>query len=286
MRDSLKNYKVFTITSEPFLPDILSSLMWELEISGLTEEADSIKVFSGSGNAVNETKISDLLDKLVAEKLIKSFSINKEILEDKNWNELWEKGREIIRATKRIIIKPTFKNYSPRENEIVLTIDPKMSFGTGEHQTTKPVLSLLEKYIKPGNKVLDVGSGTGILAIASVKLGAVSAIALDSDETCFDNCIENCSLNNVTDYVKTVTGEIVSIEENNFDLILANIQKNVLLEIADKIKLKTVAGALVILSGLLAEDEKYIVSHYTKIGFQKTDFAIMDEWLALVFRSV
>ena len=282
----MKNYKVFTITSEPFLPDILSSLMWELEISGLTEEADSIKVFSGSGNAVNETKISDLLDKLVAEKLIKSFSINKEILEDKNWNELWEKGREIIRATKRIIIKPTFKNYSPRENEIVLTIDPKMSFGTGEHQTTKLVLSLLEKYIKPGNKVLDVGSGTGILAIASVKLGAVSAIALDSDETCFDNCIENCSLNNVTDYVKTVTGEIVSIEENNFDLTLANIQKNVLLEIADKIKLKTVAGALVILSGLLAEDEKYIVSHYTKIGFQKTDFAIMDEWLALVFRSV
>ena len=282
----MKNYKVFTVTSEPFLPDILSSLMWELEISGLTEEADSIKVFSGSGNAVNETKISDLLDKLVAEKLIKSFSINKEILEDKNWNELWEKGREIIRATKRIIIKPTFKNYSPRENEIVLTIDPKMSFGTGEHQTTKLVLSLLEKYIKPGNKVLDVGSGTGILAIASVKLGAVSAIALDSDETCFDNCIENCSLNNVTDYVKTVTGEIVSIEENNFDLILANIQKNVLLEIADKIKLKTVAGALVILSGLLAEDEKYIVSHYTKIGFQKTDFAIMDEWLALVFRSV
>jgi len=161
-----------------------------------------------------------------------------------------------------------------------------MSFGTGEHQTTKLVLSLLEKYIKPGNKVLDVGSGTGILAIASVKLGAVSAIALDSDETCFDNCIENCSLNNVTDYVKTVTGENVSIEENNFDLILANIQKNVLLEIADKIKLKTVAGALVILSGLLAEDEKYIVSHYTKIGFQKTDFAIMDEWLALVFRSV
>jgi len=286
LRDSLKNYKVFTITSEPFLPDILSSLMWELEISGLTEEADSIKVFSGSGNAVNETKISDLLEKLVAEKLIKSFSINKEILEDKNWNELWEKGREIIRATKRIIIKPTFKNYSPRENEIVLTIDPKMSFGTGEHQTTKLVLSLLEKYIKPGNKVLDVGSGTGILAIASVKLGAVSAIALDSDETCFDNCIENCSLNNVTDYVKTVTGEIVSIEENNFDLTLANIQKNVLLEIADKIKLKTVAGALVILSGLLAEDEKYIVSHYTKIGFQKTDFAIMDEWLALVFRSV
>ena len=282
----MKNYKVFTITSEPFLPDILSSLMWELEISGLTEEADCLKVFSGSGNAVNETKISDLLEKLVAEKLIKSFSINKEILEDKNWNELWEKGREIIRATKRIIIKPTFKNYSPRENEIVLTIDPKMSFGTGEHQTTKLVLSLLEKYIKPGNKVLDVGSGTGILAIASIKLGAVRATALDFDETCFDNCIENCSLNNVTDSVETVTGEIGSIEENNFDLILANIQKNILLEIADKIKLKTVSGGLVVLSGILMEDEKSIVSHYTKIGFQKTDFAIMDEWIALVFRSV
>jgi len=160
----MKNYKVFTITSEPFLLDILSSLMWELQISGLTEEADCLKVFTGSGNEVNETKISDMLEKLVAEKLIKSFSIKKEILEDKNWNELWEKGREIIRATQRIIIKPTFKNYSPKENEIVLTIDPKMLFGTGEHQTTKLVLSFLEKYIKPGYKILDVGSGTGLLA--------------------------------------------------------------------------------------------------------------------------
>ena len=282
----MKNYKVFTITSEPFLLDILSSLMWELQISGLTEEADCLKVFTGSGNEVNETKISDMLEKLAAEKLIKSFSIKKEILEDKNWNELWEKGREIIRATQRIIIKPTFKNYSPKENEIVLTIDPKMLFGTGEHQTTKLVLSFLEKYIKPGYKILDVGSGTGILAIASVKLGAKRVVALNADETCLNNCEENCSLNNVTDSVHIFTGEIGSLEENSFDLILANIQKNVLFEIAESIKQKTSAGGLVILSGLLREDEKFILDRFTQIGFQKVDFAKMDEWIALVFRSV
>ncbi|HLG32942.1 MAG TPA: 50S ribosomal protein L11 methyltransferase [Ignavibacteriaceae bacterium] len=282
----MKNYKVFTITSEPFLLDILSSLMWELQISGLTEEDDCLKVFSGSGNEVNETKISDMLEKLVAEKLIKSFSIKKEILEDKNWNELWEKGREIIRATQRIIIKPTFKNYSPKENEIVLTIDPKMLFGTGEHQTTKLVLSFLEKYIKPGYKILDVGSGTGLLAIASVKLGAKRAVALNADETCLNNCEENCSLNNVTDSVHIFTGEIGSLEENSFDLILANIQKNVLFEIAESIKQKTSAGGLVILSGLFREDEKFILDRFTQIGFQKVDFAKMDEWIALVFRSV
>ena len=282
----MKNYKVFTIPSEPFLPDILSSLMWELQISGLTEEDDCLKVFSGSGNEVNETKISDMLEKLVAEKLIKSFSIKKEILEDKNWNELWEKGREIIRATQRIIIKPTFKNYSPKENEIVLTIDPKMLFGTGEHQTTKLVLSFLEKYIKPGYKILDVGSGTGLLAIASVKLGAKRAVALNADETSFDNCKENCSLNNVTDSVHIFTGEIGSLEENSFDLILANIQKNVLFEIAESIKQKTSAGGLVILSGLFREDEKFILDRFTQIGFQKVDFAKMDEWIALVFQSV
>ena len=109
---------------------------------------------------------------------------------------------------------------------------------------------------------------------------------MDSDETCFDNCKENCSLNNVTDSVETISGEIGRIEENNFDLILANIQKNVLLEIADSIKQKTSAGGYVILSGLLQEDEKYIVDRFTHIGFQKTDFAKMDEWIALVFRSV
>ena len=94
-----------------------------------------------------------------------------------------------------------------------------MSFGTGEHQTTKLILKLLEKYVKQGMKVLDVGSGTGILAIASVKLGASRAVAVDFDEICLENCKENCQLNGVNNSVEVVTGEIDVVKEDEFDLI-------------------------------------------------------------------
>jgi ribosomal protein L11 methyltransferase len=214
--------------------------------------------------------------------LIESFRIEKEILEDQNWNKLWEKSREVIRVSDRIVIKPTFKNYSAEDNEIVLTIDPKMSFGTGEHQTTKLILRLLEMYVKKGMKVLDVGSGTGILSIAAVKLGAEKVVAVDFDEICLENCKENCILNKVEDSIEVVTGEIDVVKENNFDLILANIQKNVLLEIADKIKSKLNQNGVVILSGLLESDKSAIEEKYHSLGFKTELIETMDEWLAVV----
>ncbi|MDZ7624568.1 MAG: 50S ribosomal protein L11 methyltransferase [Ignavibacteriaceae bacterium] len=192
--------------------------------------------------ALPKKQIAEAMNKLNNDKLIESFRIEKEILEDKNWNEIWEKSREVIRVSDRIVIKPTFKEYSAKPDEIVLTIDPKMSFGTGEHQTTKLILRLLEKYVTKGMKVLDVGSGTGILAIASVKLGASKAVAVDFDEICLENCKENSLLNEVSDSVEIITGEIDDVKEKDFDLILANIQKNVLLDIADKIKIETEIG--------------------------------------------
>ena len=159
-----------------------------------------------------------------------------------------------------------------------------MSFGTGEHQTTKLVLRLLEKYVKKGMNVLDVGSGTGILAIAAVKLGAEKAVAIDFDETCFDNCKENCLVNGVVNSVEVRTGEIKDLEKNNFDLILANIHKNVLIEIADEIKSRIKRNGIVILSGLLTSDQKDIKTKYHSLGFKTEQIEQMDEWIAVVLR--
>jgi len=175
-----------------------------------------------------------------------------------------------------------FKNYSAKDNEIVLTIDPKMSFGTGEHQTTKLILRLLEKYVQIKMKVLDVGSGTGILAIAAVKLGAEKVVAIDFDEICLENCKENCVLNNVEDSVEILTGEIDEVKKKDFDLVLANIQKNVLLEIAEKIKSKLNQNGVVILSGLLESDKTAIEEKYHLLGFKTEHVAVMDEWIAIV----
>jgi len=278
----MKNFFVYKIYTQPFNADLLSGILWEFDISGLIEEEDHIKIFTSEDSDISAEIIRDSLRKLREDKLVNSFKVEKELLEDKNWNELWEKSREVIRVSDRIVIRPSFKEYAAKENEIVLTIDPKMSFGTGEHQSTKLVLRLLEKYVKKGMKVLDVGSGTGILAIAAVKLGATKAVAVDFDETCFDNCKENCELNGVSDTIEILTGEIDIVEENDFDLILANIQKNVLIEIAEKIKSRLRKAGKVILAGLLEEDKKDIETKYHSLGFRTEHIEKMDEWIAIV----
>lgn len=278
----MKKFLVYKIYTQPFDTDLLSGLLWEFNITGLLENNDHVSVFISDIDLAVEAKLNSSLMKLKNENFIESFRVEKEILEDKNWNEEWEKSREVIRISDRIVIKPTFKNYSAKENEIVLTIDPKMSFGTGEHQTTKLILRLLEKYVYKGIKVLDVGSGTGILAIASIKLGASKAVAVDSDEICLNNCNENCSLNQVVDSVKILTGEIDAVNENDFDLILANIQKNVLIEIAEKLKSRLNKNGFVILSGLLDSDFDVIRNKYYSIGFEIRRIEKEDEWIALV----
>ena len=278
----MKNFFAYKIYTQPFDPELIAGLMWEYEITGLLENDDHVTIFTSDVSSSNEEQFNFALIKLKNEKLIESFRIEKEIIEDKNWNELWEKSREVIRISDRIVIKPTFKEYSANPDEIVLTIDPKMSFGTGEHQTTKLILRLLEKYLKQGIKVLDVGSGTGILAIASLKLGASRAVAVDFDEICLENCKENCVLNGVVKSVHMLTGEIDDVSENDFDLILANIQKNVLLEIAEKIKSKLKPGGTVILSGLLEADKSAIEKKYHSLGFDTKCVDRIDEWIAIV----
>ncbi|MCH7516568.1 MAG: 50S ribosomal protein L11 methyltransferase [Bacteroidetes bacterium] len=281
----MKSYNVFKISSKPFLPDILSGLLWELEITGVTENDDVVIAFATEGSPVNEEMIKGLLNKLVAQNVIEEFSVTREILEEKNWNELWEKSREVIRISERIVIKPTFKEYDSKENEIVITLDPKMSFGTGEHESTKLALRLMEKYVKGNEKVLDVGSGTGILSIASIKLGTAHAVAVDNDPWCYQNGTENCALNDVAGRIKVIEGEISIIPEEDFDLVLANIQKNILLSISEKIKAKLKKNGIIILSGLLLKDETEIINHYQLIGFKFKEKKVMDDWIAIVFEK-
>lgn len=280
----MKHYKEFTITSDPFIPEIISGILWELEISGINEEVNCLKVFCDEGSNIKIENISNLLNKLINEKMLRTFNVEENILEEKNWNQEWESSVNVIEISDRIVIKPTFRDYKSKADQIVISIDPKMSFGTGEHQTTKLVVLFLEKYIKPGMKILDVGSGTGILAIAGIKLGAEKAIAVDNDEWCYDNGKENCQLNNVTDKVDVRLGEINSIKENDFGLIAANIQKNILIDIAGELKMRLKDKGILILSGLLVSDEADIKNIYEKFDFKIIEKNQIGEWIALVLK--
>lgn len=279
-----KSYKEFIITAEPFNAEILSSILWELNIDGINEEVNCLKAFAQDKN-VTVQAIEDELSHLKENNLLRQYSVQENFIVERNWNEEWEKSREVVHVTDKIIIKPTFKNYKAKQNEIVLTLDPKMSFGTGDHQTTKICLKFIENYLKPGMKVLDAGSGTAILGIAAAKLGAEKVIAFDIDEWCYDNGIENTQLNSVTDKVEIRKCELKHIKENDFDMIIANIQKNILIELAKSFKSRMKPKGILILSGLLEMDKEEIVKQYASLRFDEIDFLKMDEWIGIVFKN-
>ncbi len=280
----MKNYKEFKITTKPLNNELVSGLLWQLDIDGINETDSGLIVFADTTKDISRDDVEKILTGMIHENLIDEFTIEEETFEDKNWNEEYEKKVNVIEVTDRIVIKPSFKEYSPKPNQIIITIDPKMSFGTGEHATTKLVLQLIEKYVTAGDKVLDVGSGTGVLAIGSVMLGAKSALGIDNDEWCLLNGNENVTANNLEGKVEIRMAEINQISETGFDLIVANINKHILLEIAASIKTKSIKNGRLILSGLLRTDKEEILQMYTKLGYGLLDSADMDEWCALVFQ--
>ena len=280
----MKTYKQFRIQTDPVNVELVSGLLWQLDLDGINETDNGLIVFAGSTKNISQGDLENILGQLVDDGQIHSFTIEVETLEDKNWNEEYEKNVRVIEVTDRVVIKPSFKDYTAKPNQIIITIDPKMSFGTGEHATTKLVLQLIEKYLRGGEKVLDVGSGTGVLGICSVMLGAKSAVCIDNDEWCSLNGNENVKANHLEEKVDIRLAEIHQIKENNFDLIVANISKHILLEIADEIKLKINKTGTLILSGLLITDEKDIVEKFSPIGFALKDKNEMDEWCALVLQ--
>ena len=279
-----KYYKEFLISADPFITDIITSVIWNLDIDGISEEVNCIKVFSRNLN-LTSSDFENELNKLISNNLLRSFEIQENTFAEKNWNEEWEKSREVNKISNKIVIKPSFKDYKAKEDEIVIVIDPKMAFGTGEHQTTKICIKFLEKYLQPSFVILDAGSGTAILSIVSAKLGAKKVIAFDIDEWSLSNGIENIKLNQVDDIVEVRLCELKDIQEKEFDIIVANIQRNILLELASGFIKKLKQNGILILSGLLEADYEIIKNHYSSFGMKEIDFIQNDEWIGIVFRK-
>lgn len=280
----MKKYKQFEISFNPFNVDLISGLLWDLNIEGIQEYDNFLHVYS-EGNNIDLNVLNGFMEEMVKQNILESFTINESEIADKNWNEEWEKKFSPIEVTDKIVIKPSFRDYNASENRIVITIDPKMSFGTGEHQTTKLMLQLIEKYIEPDDRILDVGSGTGILAIAGAKLGASKVIAVDNDEWCYENGIENVNNNKAAEIVDVKLGEITSVTETNFDLVVANLNKLILMEISESLIEKVRPGGTLLLSGLLEQDEEEIKRLYKEKGQTIIEIIHLDEWIALVLRN-
>lgn len=271
------------ITTDPLLFDDLIGMLSGGGYEGFWEEGTRLRAYMGSGNwnEARRDEIEELALSLTRQHDLPPPSISTRLIEDQNWNALWEAGIQPMRVSGRIIVAPTWHPYTPAPGEIVLTIDPKMSFGTGHHETTRLMVQLLEKYLRPGDTMLDVGTGTGILAIAGLKLGAASAVGLDNDEWSFNNAQENVKLNGVQHSVSVLLGEIDQVPGKEFDLVAANIQRGVIERILPEMRLRLNASGHLLLSGLLDADREPILATLDAQRLRVVDELRDNEWLAL-----
>lgn len=200
-------------------------------------------------------------------------------VEEQNWNEGWEKTiqPQIIGT---FLVKPTWSNVEPEPGQILLEIDPKMAFGTGYHATTRLALRQLSKTDCDGLKVMDAGTGTGILGIAAIKRGASYIVGFDTDPWSESNAVENTYINKVQDMFDVRFGGIEQIRDDEFfDLSLANINRNVILEILEILAQHTNPGGEIIITGLLDTDEETIRKKLNSLPVSVVEMTSEDEWI-------
>jgi len=227
-------------------------------------------------NDLNRENIEQMIASLPGAKFVEFSDVA-----EKNWNETWEASIQ-PQSIGDFFVRPTWSENEPDNEQMLIEIDPKMSFGTGYHATTRLMLRQLSKLDCKNIRVLDAGTGTGILAIAACKLGAKKAIGFDYDPLCEKNATENAAINEIGSQLEIRLGGFETVEsEKVFDIILANINRNVILEFLDQmISLLDKKGKLC-LSGLLKTDESKVMEKLASYPVQITDKQTEDEWMLL-----
>lgn len=202
-----------------------------------------------------------------------------------NWNEEWEKNYDPILVDDKIYVRATFHDAKP-EYPYEIVVNPKMSFGTGHHETTHQLLALQLEVDHKDKKVLDVGSGTGILSIMAAKLGASSVGATDIDEWCIENSIKNFELNSVTPaFVEKGVIRALNLKDQ-YDIVLANINTNVLLDEIPVYETLVVENGYLLLSGFYETDLPQILDLTTRHNLKEVKHTTRKNWVGLVLQKV
>ena len=282
----MKTYIEISISADESQRELLIPTMVELGCEGFQEIDNALLCYVDKIRWTNER---NELFKEQLKKLHQTISANasiqfREIIEE-NWNEQWERSIQPIEVGNKLVIKPSWCNYEKKNNRFVIQIDPKMSFGTGYHETTRLTLRLLEKYLHIESSMLDVGTGTGILAIAAIKLGARSAVGIDNDEWSIENARENVIINHVEDKVDISTKTLQEFPGSSFDIITANLTLNTNIDLLSGFKRLLQKSGVLLLSGLLASDKDKMMYAMQSNIFDVTEIISENEWIAIATKK-
>lgn len=207
--------------------------------------------------------------------------------EEEDYQNSWKKYFYTQKISERFVVKPTWRNYEPLEDELVIEIDPGRAFGTGTHPTTSLCIKLMEENIKEGNTVIDVGTGSGILMVAAEKLGAGKIVGTDIDATAVEVAVENLELNKVdSTKAKAYAGDLVTVvKDEKFDVVVANILADVLLILLNDISRVVKKGGLVIFSGIIEDKLEEMKRAIENVGLEILGVKADKEWRAILMKA-
>lgn len=282
----METYLKLTINISSDLQELLIAELSDLNVEGFEQYDDHLDAYLISSK-FDENKRKDI------EKVLLKFDnsdtdiriAGEELIQPQNWNENWEKSIKPLHLPP-FYVRPTWSESTQPDDTILLEIDPKMAFGTGYHETTRLMLNRLPNVITRDCTVLDVGTGTGILAIASLKLGAKSAFGFDIDEWSKVNALENAELNRTEENFTIREGSFEQVPaDTRYDVVLANVNRSAILSMADEIIDHAVSAGDIVLSGILDKEKEMILND---ARFQQCEFVEMKqegEWMMIHFRN-
>ena len=294
----MSNYYELKLSINPNMEDIVSDICFtnlacegvvlaeetykDLVMTATTE--GTLRVFLSEVNEnpveILKTERELLKSRGFSDEELGSWEVSLDEKENQDWSKKWKEKWTVTHVTDNIAVVPSWLNYEPKENEITITLDPGCAFGTGTHQTTQLCMKALEKYLKKGDTMADIGTGSGILAILAKKLGASLAYGCDNDDTVIDVAIENANKNNEKDCkFELKTADKLT---EKYDFVCANILHNVLYEIMGDLKNIMKDDGILSLSGILNEKKEVVLDAIKRENLKIIDTIEQDQWISYV----
>ena len=266
----------FTAPSSDIQHDMLVTMLADMGFDSFMDEGHLLKAYC-SADARDDEAVAQLLTDLA---FLDINLLQVEEMPEKDWNEVWEASYQPVVVNERCRVRAPFHAPDP-SFEFDLVIEPKMSFGTANHETTAQIIQLMLETDFQGKDVLDMGSGTAVLAILAKKLGAARTVAIDNDEWAYRNAFTNCELNGISD-IEIVLGDALAIQ-GQYDVVLANINRNILLRDMHYYVAAMRPDAHIFFSGFYTEDLESIKTEAERLGLRYCRHLSRNNWVAAEF---